>query len=230
MLLDFYLLICANVALRTWSYVQKTLASAPMSLDFLPPDKSDQPITPANAREFELFNDRHYYNNSPADGGSESSRDDAFHLFCRLPLELRLKIWTINLKRHRFLHILVSHKPDSLGHSGRDEATEEHTEQAAQDGSSDEEFSNFAHQSQLEFDKTYEVCLRAEPLLSVLFYTCRESARAAREFYRIPLRLSPTLPGRVATQPGRKKVVFLNPEWDILDFTYHGLDPEGPNE
>lgn len=63
------------------------------------------PLPPIPARNFDIFNDRHFSNH---DGKSTLP---TFSRFGDLPSELRLKIWAINLRQHRFLDVVLTPPP-----------------------------------------------------------------------------------------------------------------------
>lgn len=121
------------------------------------------PPRPPTPRAFDIFNDRHFSNYCG------KSAQEVFSFFSELPRELRLEIWAVNLRQHRFLDVALS-GPTGTGdnqQAGRCNPSKVATHQA--------------------FFRSRLASL--SPLLSV----CRESASVAKSFYSIRIPCSTTL-------------------------------------
>ena len=146
--------------------------------------------------QFKTFNDDFFKR-----GSSTSTYKQNSPLFSRLAFELRLKIWTTYLQRHRFLRMtIISFQADSGFHPSQPSNNENAPR-----------------------DQQYRVCVRNLPSPCALFGVCHEAAQAWREFCRV------RLPCYLATSKGlreRAGFALLNPEWDILDIHSHNLDDD----
>ncbi|KAL8381124.1 hypothetical protein RB595_005418 [Gaeumannomyces hyphopodioides] len=131
----------------------------------------------------ELFNESHF----PID----KNREDAFHPFPRLPVELRSWIWLHFLRRSRFIPIRIGKAPNAHGQS------------------------DYAAVNSLgkiiSSAGRYYVChygSSLSPLLSV----SSEARKAALDFYRVHLPLSyPDHPDE-----DKHPCLYMNPEHDVL--------------
>lgn len=123
-----------------------------------------------------------------------STSNNNFPLFSRLPLELRLKVWTAYLQQYRFLRIdIVSTEAETR------------TSRFSPDYTDD---SNVIH------DQEYCIYIRNPPRPCILSTVCQEAARVSRQFYRVRI---PCYLNRPRDQPRRKGFMLLHPEWDIVD-------------
>lgn len=159
------------------------------------------PLTGSNQCEphqFQTFNDDFLKQNF-----SIPTTNDTFPLFSHLPLELRLKIWTMYLisypRRNRFLRIdIQSRAQPSL--------TDTNDDHKVIDG------------------QEYRIFLRNPPRPCVLSMVCTEAAGALSGLYRIRL---PCYLNRPSAQTKREGYVLLNPEWDILDVHNTNISSRG---
>jgi len=148
--------------------------------------------------QFKTFNDDFFLR-----GSSASTFNQSFHFFSQLPLDLRLKIWTVYLQRHRFLRIdILSSQPDSCFRATR---------------------STTSNNENVACDQEYCIFLQNSPPPCALSRVCHEAAQASREFYRV--RLLCHLHNS-KEQHNRKGFALLNPEWDILDIHPRSFDDE----
>ncbi|KAK6855878.1 hypothetical protein PG995_008029 [Apiospora arundinis] len=136
---------------------------------------------PAGLKESKLFNDEHF-------APSKNCRAHEFHHFSRLPLELRLWIWTLSLMHHRFI-------PIYFVKIGVDGINIDHVPLYT----SQNDLGNTISGSPYKLSVNARVADAASPLLS----TTVESRLAAMEFFRI----------RVPLIQGHMRIC---PEYDVL--------------
>lgn len=171
----------------------------------------------------DIFNSRYFGRQpSPAPGA-----DPRFHLFTRLPHELRLQIWTCHLSRRRFIRVLVEEdvnaqhgvpesEPDVLG---------DNDEWASifAAGPSETETSPSAGPTAAPLRVTF---LGApSPVMPALRLVCREARDAHNSVYRIRLPALARIPyGEGARWEKTTRIMaYLNPELDI--FSLQTPDP-----
>jgi hypothetical protein len=169
------------------------------------PSDSSPPISPSAlgsnlqrpTHQFKTFNDDFFKK-----GSSTSTSNQKFPLFSRLPLDLRLKIWTTHLQRHRFLRInILSFQADSGYGASRS--------------------TNCSNNEDVVRDQEYCIFLRNLPTPCALSRVCHEAAETSREFYRVHL---PCYLNTSKEQRKTKGLALLNPEWDILDIHLQSFD------
>lgn len=154
---------------------------------------------PPLPQSFTIFNDRY----SSDQSGKRPDVRESFSAFNELPRELRLEIWTINLRRHRFLDVVLSNSAtDTVGH-----------EQAYEDELAGEDPQHSTKKTPAKYQASFRSRLAS---LSPLFSVCQESASAARNFYSIQLPCYATAANHVVSMP-------LSPEWDILNISTNNM-------
>ncbi|KAH6838346.1 hypothetical protein B0I37DRAFT_387563 [Chaetomium sp. MPI-CAGE-AT-0009] len=134
-----------------------------------------------------LFNDLHF---SHLEAVSPIPSFSAWLLFPRLPVELRLHIWTVHLQRHRMIEIdICPADEDPHGYTDRN------------------------HLRRIVSGRRYTFNIRGRgpsfvPPLSLLLQVNREARGAVLSFYHIRL----PLPGR----QHKEQVLYLNPDYDVV--------------
>ncbi|KAK8035206.1 hypothetical protein PG993_010201 [Apiospora rasikravindrae] len=140
------------------------------------------PANPAGLAKTKFFNDERL-------APTKTSHTSEFHFFSYLPLELRLRIWTLSLTQHRFIPVCIR-----LG-SGSDGP---HPIQQAL-YSDRNQLGNIVSGTHYELSVNPSVSSTASPLFSAT----AESRLAALEFFRIRLPLS-------------RGHIRICPEYDVL--------------
>ncbi|KAK4240431.1 hypothetical protein C8A03DRAFT_42048 [Achaetomium macrosporum] len=151
-----------------------------------------------------LYNDV-YFNRAAG-----SAACDSFAPFPRLPTELRLLVWLFFLRRQRMIRLAIRAAPEWDEFWQSDTSTTESSDQ---------------HQSRYYTGRNHlgspisgrEYWLHIDPhghaaSLSPLLWVNREARREALGFYRIHL------PYSVSAWRDSERVLYLNPEYDVLSF------------
>ncbi|KAI1164127.1 hypothetical protein F5B18DRAFT_671608 [Nemania serpens] len=127
---------------------------------------------------------------------SVSRESRSFPLFPSLPVELRLDIWEVSLKRWRFINITLAPKEGNR----------------AQDQDEGPRYETHNTPGNIVSGAQYQVTAQGPQLLSKLLRVSREARQAALHFYRVHL------PCRLVMDDKEESsgILPLNPEFDIF--------------
>ena len=131
------------------------------------------------------------------------NKEARFHLFPKLPSELRACIWKMHLQKNRMIHIQLIFK------SFEDFIIPWDKRQVNGDGKM--------------YGYPYDIYVEPYRPTSKLFQVCRESRDVALKFYRVhlPCRVSTNefrAGGYSAWAPSTPGILYLNPEYDFIQF------------
>ena len=145
-------------------------------------------------KDVRLYNDIHFAPTAP------SSIDHAWTPFARLPVELRLHIWLLFLRRHRMIEVGI--RPDE---------DEDGTAYPGEIPLLSRFYDRRNHLGKRVSGRGYTLVLKGgqgfATTLNPLLWVNSEARQTALEFYRVHL----PFPGRDGDQ-----LLYLNPEYDVL--------------